>query len=442
LVTNDDDAIETTVVISAETEDGNFKGICTIQIVYFLGDGDKISPYLIGTPKQLAKLSEVAKNVYSPYADLGKYFKLTDDIDLTGYGAGFNNGKGWIPIGGEYYVFGGNFDGNHKKVKGLFIDDNSLDYCGLFGYVHACSISNLNLIDVDITGDIFVGGISGFISEINGVSKSAITNCLVTGSIKGKLRVGGVIGLSGGKNIIDECCSICNVIGSDHVGGIVGETNNSSKISNCFSSSTVTSSVTTGYSGSFAGGIVGLCYDSQVINTFSIGDVTGNEYIGGVVGFAKDANFINETIISNCYATGSIKGEGNVGGVAGYLLGTLSHCAALNQSVISGGSFLGRVVGVQMGGTLSSNVAINIMEIDDYGHTIGNMDGNSKDGADITIEQVKMEETYTTATLGDTLFTLDWDFTGASPIWKMGLNGYRLPVLSWQTSAPDMPAHL
>ena len=64
---------------------------------YAGGSGTKNDPYLISNDKELAKLARDVNNGNTSQAFLGKYFKLTADIDLSG---GI-----WMPIG-KYYNHG------------------------------------------------------------------------------------------------------------------------------------------------------------------------------------------------------------------------------------------------------------------------------------------------------------------------------------------------
>ena len=117
------------------------------------GTGTEADPYRIATAAQLAQLATNVKNgaTYS-----GTYFVLTQNIDLAAYGAGFNGGKGWIPIGKwmsflDNKPFKGVFDGNNKVITGLYINDNTLDYTGLFCYIESGTVKNLGLENVNIT---------------------------------------------------------------------------------------------------------------------------------------------------------------------------------------------------------------------------------------------------------------------------------------------------
>lgn len=117
---------------------------------YAGGDGSKTNPYEIATAKQLAKLASDVNNGNTPQAFLGKYFKLTADIDLSG---GI-----WMPIG-KYYNYGngknrlffGKFDGNGHVIKNMHIqwedaDDNAKSVWGLFSTLQGESSTNLTTV--------------------------------------------------------------------------------------------------------------------------------------------------------------------------------------------------------------------------------------------------------------------------------------------------------
>lgn len=115
---------------------------------YAGGDGSKTNPYEIATAEQLAKLAHDVNNGNTPQAFLGKYFKLTADIDLSG---GI-----WMPIG-KYYNYGnsnnrlffGKFDGNGHVIKNMHIqwedvdDKKAKSVWGLFSTLQGESSTNL-----------------------------------------------------------------------------------------------------------------------------------------------------------------------------------------------------------------------------------------------------------------------------------------------------------
>lgn len=117
---------------------------------YAGGDGSKTNPYEIATAEQLAKLASDVNNGNTPQAFLGKYFKLTADIDLSG---GI-----WKPIG-KYYndgngknrLFFGKFDGNGHVIKNMHIqwedaDDNAKSVWGFFSTLQGESSTNLTTV--------------------------------------------------------------------------------------------------------------------------------------------------------------------------------------------------------------------------------------------------------------------------------------------------------
>lgn len=124
-------------------------GICANS--YAGGDGSKTNPYEIATAEQLAKLASDVNNGNTPQAFLGKYFKLTADIDLSG---GI-----WMPIG-KYYNYGngnnrlffGKFDGNGHVIKNMHIQWEDVDarkaksVWGLFSTLQGESSTNLTTV--------------------------------------------------------------------------------------------------------------------------------------------------------------------------------------------------------------------------------------------------------------------------------------------------------
>lgn len=117
---------------------------------YAGGSGTKNDPYLISNDMELAKLARDVNNGNTSQAFLGKYFKLTADIDLSG---GI-----WMPIG-KYYNYGngngnnrlffGKFDGNGHVIKNMHIQWEGTDAWsawGLFSTLQGSSSTNLTTV--------------------------------------------------------------------------------------------------------------------------------------------------------------------------------------------------------------------------------------------------------------------------------------------------------
>lgn len=171
------------------------------------GSGTKLSPYIILTAEQLAKLAFIVGANETEYE--GKYYKLAADIKL-------NDGKviddkgalvadstklhKWTPIGNSSVAFTGNFDGNGHTVSGMFINTTS-SHNGLFGNSSG-TVSNVTVDNSWVTGGGSTAGIVGY----NTGSLKSITNKASITSVNGP--VGGVVGKSydsyGNVNIVDS----------------------------------------------------------------------------------------------------------------------------------------------------------------------------------------------------------------------------------------------
>jgi hypothetical protein len=122
------------------------------------------------------------------------------------------------------------------------------------------------------------------------------------------LFVGGIAGMAG--NIIN-CFNQANVSGTgDHVGGIAGY-NGKGKVSGCFNTGTVTGN-------SFVGGLVGL-NNGNITRCYNTGAVCGTDEVGGLAGEnSNERGYMGN--ITDCYNTGAVHGNDQVGGLAGYHL--------------------------------------------------------------------------------------------------------------------------
>jgi len=332
-------------------------GVFTIYPL-FSGTGTSANdPYIIDTPERLARLATYVSAGTAPYANAGMYYKLTENISLSAYGAAFNLGRGWIPIGTDNNrPFKGHFDGNGKIVSGLYINNTTVDYAGLFGYINSGgSVKNLGVEGV-VTGSNNVGGLASRIMD-----RASISNCYSSVKVTGNNYVGGLVAY-----IYDTRTP---------------ETADCASVSNCYTT----------------------------------GAVSGNTSVGGLVGE------MNRGRITNCYATGLVTGTitGNryVGGVAGSLvqIPRIANCAALNPSVTGSGS-IGRVSANNDGSQLTNNVAWEGMTLNGVTVNTGAANGNNH-GADITATQAKTQSTY--VGLGWQFGNSDaapWRIVGAFPL--------------------------
>ncbi|MCD8268314.1 MAG: hypothetical protein LUD46_07515, partial [Parabacteroides sp.] len=134
-------------------------------------------------------------------------------------------GEQWTPIGTKEKPFTGTFDGDGKKMKGIYIKGDA-DYQGLFGRLGTNGeIKNVGVVDSYIEGNNYIGGVCG---RNNG---GTISDCYNTGSVT------------------------ANATSTDaYAGGVYG--NNSSSISNCYNTGSVTATSTS--ADAYAGGVCGV----------------------------------------------------------------------------------------------------------------------------------------------------------------------------------------
>ena len=220
--------------------------------------------YKISTAEDLAYLSEI---VNAGLVGEDVEFVLANDIDLNTY----LQSHTWTPIGvGENFAFVSKFNGNGYTISNLKIDNDGTTQ-GLFGSLLGnAEVSNLGVVDCDISGDIDIGGLAG---EIIFSSNVTISNCFVTGDIEAtSYNSGGLVGTiyDGSFVNISDCYTSANVSAYDQAGGLVGEVSrfDNFSVSNCYVSSEITvahiiSGKAFGCLGS-RGANIDLSYDSSV----------------------------------------------------------------------------------------------------------------------------------------------------------------------------------
>ncbi|MCW2276813.1 S-layer homology domain-containing protein [Heliophilum fasciatum] len=182
----------------------NFRRIISLLTVFMIviaatphvqaeasGSGTQEDPWMITTPEDLDNVRNFLGS-----ESTGKYFKLENDIDLSGYlspgGGGYAKWatEGWLPIGGsnDTEQFTGIFDGQGYMITGLSSNRPNTDYVGLFAVIgEGGVVSNVGLETVDIIGNNYVGGLAG-------TAIGSINNSYTTGKVKGNNYTGGLLG--------------------------------------------------------------------------------------------------------------------------------------------------------------------------------------------------------------------------------------------------------
>ena len=204
-------------------------------------------------------------------------YELTANLDFDTNGSGtanlgdtyYNGGAGWEPIGTSASRFNTVFDGRGYTISNLFISRGATDYVGLFGAAGAwIRARNVGLEDAAVTGQDNVGILLG---ETNGEVEFTYT----TGSVVGRVRVGGLVGNSGRTGSIETSYSTASVTGTgNYSGGLIGQSNGAVKASYA----------TGAVGGVQAGGLVGRNYYYGAITaSYARGAVTGTSVARGLV---------------------------------------------------------------------------------------------------------------------------------------------------------------
>jgi hypothetical protein len=192
-----------------------------IATKYAGGSGTKDDPWLISNDLELAKLAHDVTTGNTKLMFAGKYFKLTQDIDLS-------KGK-WMPIGtwkcnkdNNDRYFAGKFDGDGHTISNMQIEwvnaTGSEASWGLFGRLYGTSASSeatyasvTNLIidnaliqkkkDTAPVGKsvIKIGTVAGDMTQFAEISNTIIRNSKITDNEEtyntpNSFRVGGVVG--------------------------------------------------------------------------------------------------------------------------------------------------------------------------------------------------------------------------------------------------------
>jgi PKD repeat protein len=320
------------------------------------GSGTQQDPYQVATAEQLNNVRSRLQEHYIQTADIS--------LDL----APWNQGEGWPPIPD----FSKTYNGNGKKITGLYINRPASSDQGLFGQISNATISNLGLVAATVTGSSYTGGLIGKINS------GTVRYCSATGNVTGSSKVGGLAGSASGT--IENCHSSATVSGSgDNTGGLIGSFS-TGNIENCFATGNVTGS-------SKVGGLVGHNDNASISQSYTTGNVAGSSKVGGLAGAASGSieNCNSSATVSgsgdntggligsfstgnieNCFATGNVTGSSYSGGLAGTASGIIENC--YSSATVSGSSYTGGLIGKFSTGAI------------EYCFATGNVTGSSKVG--------------------------------------------------------------
>ena len=328
-------------------------------------------------------------------------YELISDLDFMdrrSYASGTVNSKwtegvGWLPIGIAEKRFRADFNGNGYAISNLYIRREGLGdtgSTGLFGKAGSSSeISNVRLLDVDVSGHASVGGLVG-------TAEGAIRAAYVSGKVSGNSEVGGLAGRNLGEENLGEIVNSSanvSVSGAENIGGLVGI--NDGRVANSYATGNVSGQRNVGgligfsersgkIVGSYFDGIVtgtnllgGLAgrNDGEIIGSYSAGTVSGrpresSRDAGGLVGLNN-----NDASITGSYSTAQVRGNYEVGGLVGVNDGMIRYSYASGDVI--GSDFVGGLTAWNTGTIFASYATGNVSGE----RAVGGLCGGNSEGA-------------------------------------------------------------
>lgn len=328
--------------------------------------GQSTNPYLIGDKYQLAAIASELSTSEK------KYFKLIDDITLSGWNSINCNDK---DKGGAI-----DFDGNGKtisslnkpffeffngKVSDLTLSNATLSAAGSNYYgvlartvdgANSCELTNVSVINSSVTAK---GTIGGLVGKIDSSTACTLTNCSADVAVTGTAYyVGGLVGQVT-KGTLTHCSATGVVSTSSYyASALVGFIHGTVSIEKCYATGDIKPTVDNTVANT--GGIVGYMdasADLTILNCYYAGTIGTDAFkhrrwSGGILGRTGNGSKIS---VTNCYASFFVKtGNANVDGAlvgnsesssvtcSGYVgWSSFSKMAGTGTTVSADGNYLG-----------------------------------------------------------------------------------------------------
>ena len=272
------------------------------------------------------------------------------------------------------YIPGGSITGSYSTANAT----GQQSVGGLVGSDYVATTNSYATGNVTGTG---TGSSGQYIGGLAGDSfNAAFTNVYANGNVAGASNyIGGLIGWQNGGSVSGSHASIGTVTGvgtSNYLGGLIGQ--NVGTISNSYASGNVSGtsmSYVGGLSGealgaisgstasgtvsggAYVGGLIGHVRGISVTSSSATGNVTGTaSFVGGLVGGLENIAAGTTASVSGSFATGTVRGNGQVGGLVGYQLSSGGGAASVSGSYATG-AVTATGVGLAYSGGLVGQIA-------------------------------------------------------------------------------------
>lgn len=258
--------------------------------------------------------------------------------------------------------FTGTYDGNGYEIRDLQMSYGDF-HTGMFIVLGSTgTLQNITLVDVDASCT------TSRFGALVGLSSGTISGCTVSGDLSGTTYTGGLVGMMDGGSVTNSRSS-CVIASGVQSGGLIGYMTGGT-VSDCHASGSVGS---TG-SAYAIGGLIGhtsgtpTITDSSASGTVTVGS---GSHFGGLIGNGGGGS------LTRCSASGVISQTGSggwyYGGLVGYSKLAITECYASGS--VTGGYFVGGLVGSVDGGQISDSYATGAVTATEDPYMAGGLAG-------------------------------------------------------------------
>jgi hypothetical protein len=243
-------------------------------------------------------------------------------------------------------IVGGDTDENYEQYLmncHVDMDITGRDYVGgLVGMCKRLTFKGHNSYEGDVSGRSYIGCVCGAWGYPSTWFKEFASTMTASGTVTGTgSYIGGFIGgvYYGGYicDLDNTNITITATATSDYVGGIIG-CHPLSSMYECWIFDCINKQNITGRN--YIGGIIGFMHTGKIADCTSTGNITGTGYLGGVVGKLADGPNIE---IYHCNVTANITGtEDIIGGIVGGTVLNAWNTAIKIEMCIYNGTIEGR----------------------------------------------------------------------------------------------------
>lgn len=287
--------------------------------------------YIGGIAGRIADASIISHSSFTGTIDVSLQAEDNQNVFIGGLSGGVESSE----------VSHSTFDGDITLTTPSSYELSELAIGGVSGYVFGSTVMDMIIMSkMDVTSDTLyaaVGGVAGTIDVLTGILRSTFK-----GEIESTTNnVGGLVGFVQDTAIepnaitpqvaytamIDTNNVLADITGHNGVGGLIGKLYYNADVVNSWFEGNLTGHYN-------VGGLVGSQFECTVNyrTSFSLGTVTGVNYLGGIIGNGYSANDLRDifsrVVITKIAETETLPTDGPiyyVGGIIGYDYGDYSY---------------------------------------------------------------------------------------------------------------------